>query len=130
MKKAEICWKTVNGALSIGANSKQVRFALESEGIKICEKTLFRAIESEFDMTFSEYREYRMSGTKIKLLQTAIQTALKGNVTMLIFCLKNMCGWSDKIENKIEEKPTKELIEQAKELIASYEKEKDEQPSH
>ena len=52
-------------------------------------------------MTFTDYQHKKMSGTRLKLVQKAIQMADKGNATMLIFCLKNLCKWSDKSEAEI-----------------------------
>lgn len=51
-------------------------------------------------MTFEEYHESRISRTATKLQQKALEMALNGDRTMLIFCLKNLAGWSDKQEIK------------------------------
>ncbi len=32
------------------------------------------------------------------LVRTALREAKAGNPAMLIFCLKNLCGWADKQE--------------------------------
>jgi len=73
-------------------------------------------------MTFSEYRNYMMGIVRLKIKEKITTLALGGNVTLLIFAAKNLCGWADRIENKIEEAPTKDLIQQAKDLIDAYEK--------
>ena len=52
-------------------------------------------------MTFEEYKDSKMDRTRLKLQQKAIIMANNGNATMMIFCLKNLCKWSDKIEDKI-----------------------------
>ena len=49
-------------------------------------------------MTFGEYHELRMENTATKLQQKAIEMALKGDRTMMIFCLKNLAKWADKID--------------------------------
>ena len=35
---------------------------------------------------------------KISLKGKAVTMALAGNVPMLIFCLKNLCGWADTVQ--------------------------------
>ena len=50
------------------------------------------------DMTFGEYHALRMEGTATKLQQKAIEMALAGNSTMMIFALKNLANWSDRQE--------------------------------
>ena len=55
----------------------------------------------EFGYTgFSDCREQNMVHTRLKIVQKAISMAEAGNVPMLIFSLKNLCGWVDKFENK------------------------------
>ena len=51
---------------------------------------------------FADFREQNMSYTRFALVQKAIDKATKGDNTMLIFCLKNLCGWADK-HDKIED---------------------------
>ena len=60
--------------------------------------TIIRRIKDDHGMTFSEYHNLKMQHTATKLQQKAIEQALKGNNVMLIFCLKNMAGWADKID--------------------------------
>lgn len=61
------------------------------------EDTVENRVKERYGITFSEYRDKKMSSVRLSLQQKAIQQALSGgNNTMLIFCLKNMCGWSDK----------------------------------
>lgn len=43
----------------------------------------------------TELREKRKDSLKLQLKRKAVTMALGGNVAMLIFCLKNLCGWSD-----------------------------------
>src|SRR3990167_9824498 len=75
-------------------------------------EALSRRCEKEKGMTFSEYKEKKMSHTKLRLQQKAIQKALDGDNVMLIFCLKNVCGWLDKVdmESKINLKPQLTIV--------------------
>lgn len=46
-------------------------------------------------LTFSQFRDQNMVHTRFSLVRTAIQKAEAGDNCMLIFCLKNLCGWAD-----------------------------------
>jgi hypothetical protein len=58
--------------------------------------TIERRIRDEFDLSYAEFRDENMVQTRFALVQQALNKAMKGDNTMLIFCLKNFCGWSDK----------------------------------
>ena len=58
--------------------------------------TLANKIREKHNMTFSEYREQKMAVVRRSLVAKALDMAVTGgNATMLIFCLKNLCGWTD-----------------------------------
>lgn len=65
---------------------------------KCSDKTIERYIKAHYDLTFVEFRLQRMVHTRHSLIRKALEKALGGDNTMLIFCLKNLCGWSDKHE--------------------------------
>lgn len=65
------------------------------------ENTIKNHIKKRYDMTFTQYAEKKLSRTKVKLVQKAIEQATSGNSTMLIFCLKNLCKWADKIDEQV-----------------------------
>lgn len=50
-------------------------------------------------LTFSQLRDKMSFGVRMSLLQKAISEAHRGNSALLIFSLKNMCGWSDEPSN-------------------------------
>jgi len=77
--------------------------------------TIVRRIKEDHGLTFSEYHQLKKERTATKLQQKAIELALKGNSTMMIFCLKNLAGWSDKQE--IEQKTTEKRIVEVKKAI-------------
>lgn len=122
--------KVIDTALQYGATLNEAHLSCKLSGLDVSPKTIERFINEKHNMTFGEYKNYMMGIVRLRIKEKIATLALQGNTALLIFAAKNLCGWADKIENKIEEKPTKELIEQAKELIASYEKEKDEAASH
>jgi hypothetical protein len=66
-----------------------------AEMMGCCETTLKSYIRRKFDESYSEFQDRKMSPVKIKLVQKALQMALGGDRVMLIFCLKNLCKWSD-----------------------------------
>lgn len=113
----------IDTALIYGATLSEAHLYCKMQGVDVCTKTLQRLVEEKHEMTFTEYKEYMMGYARLRVRQTIIQGAIDGNVPLAIFAAKNLCGWADKVENKIEEVPTKELIQQAKDLIATYEKE-------
>lgn len=49
--------------------------------------------------TFASFREQNMVHTRFSLVRKAISKAESGDNVMLIFCLKNLCEWSDKADN-------------------------------
>ncbi len=63
-------------------------------------QTIERRIKDECgeDMTFRQFRDEQMVHTRFNLIRNAIGKANKGDNTMLIFCLKNICDWKDKSE--------------------------------
>lgn len=65
--------------------------------------TIAKYIREHYDLTFSEFREQNMVHTRFDLVRTAMEKARRGDNVMLIFCLKNLCGWRDKFDGKPEE---------------------------
>lgn len=69
------------------------------------EDTISRHIEKIEGLSFYEFRDRYLGLTRIKLQQKAIQMALAGDRTMLIFSLKNLSGWKDSPEIMLEQEP-------------------------
>lgn len=65
---------------------------------KVNASTIERTIKRHTKLTFADFREQNMVVTRHSLIRKAIQMAESGNTAMLIFCLKNLCKWSDKHE--------------------------------
>lgn len=66
--------------------------------LDISEDTVERRIKKAFGKTFKELRELHRFPIKQKLIHRAVDMAMKGNTTMMIFCLKNYCGWTDRAQ--------------------------------
>lgn len=60
--------------------------------------TIEDTIKKEWGLTFREFREQNMVHTRLAIVRKAIEKAKSGDNVMLIFCLKNLCKWSDKGE--------------------------------
>ena len=69
---------------------------------KCSEDTIERRIKEDSGLTFAEFREQNMVHTRFNLIRKAIQKAEKGDNTMLIFSLKNLCSWKDKQKEEID----------------------------
>lgn len=68
-------------------------------------RTVQRYIKDEFNLEFKEFREMYMVHTRLNIIRKAIEKAEKGDNVMLIFCLKNLCGWRDRNEPPPQEAP-------------------------
>ena len=91
--KKELNWSELDALLQF-----KVPLSFVCDYIGVSRDTVMRRIKEEHDMTFKEYHNLRLQRTATKLQQKAIEMALTGNTTMMIFALKNMAGWSDKME--------------------------------
>ena len=92
---APFSWDKLDGILTHKASLELCSHLVECPPSTIQDHILRR-----FGSTFTQYAEKNLSKTKIKLMNKAIEMALAGNVVMLIFCLKNICGWTDKVEQE------------------------------
>lgn len=95
--KAPFNWDKLDGLLAFKSSLVVCADILECH-----ENSIKNHIKKRYDLTFTQYAEKKLSRTKVKLVQKAIEMANKGNVTMLIFCLKNICKWADKNEDVVE----------------------------
>lgn len=94
--KVEINWAELDALLQFKVS---LRFCADYMGTSI--DAIRRRIKEKHDMTFGEYHELKMERTATKLQQKAIEMALGGNTTMMIFALKNLAKWSDKEDHKV-----------------------------
>jgi hypothetical protein len=92
-KKIDLDWKELDALLQF-----KVPLYFVADYIGVSRDTIIRRIKEKYDMTYGEYHNLKMQRTATKLQQKAIEMALNGDRTMLIFCLKNMAGWTDKQE--------------------------------
>jgi len=68
---------------------------------KCTERTIDRVIEKHTGLTFGAFRDQNLVYTRFELIRDAIRKA-KHSDTMHIFCLKNLCDWSDKLKTENE----------------------------
>lgn len=87
-----IDWGKLDSLLALGATLMDC-----SDILGCSEDTIEKNLRVKFKLKFSEYREKKLSTTRVKLRQKQIDVALKGNVTMLIWLGKQMLNQSDKI---------------------------------
>ena len=64
----------------------------------VSEDTIERKIKKFAKCTFREFKLIHSGQIKIKLQEKAIEMAMSGNTSMMIFALKNLCDWVDKKE--------------------------------
>jgi methylphosphotriester-DNA--protein-cysteine methyltransferase len=95
--KIEINWDKLDSLLQFKA---PLKFC--AEYLEVSVDTIQRRIKEEKGLTFEEYAALRLNRTAVKLQQKAIEMALGGNTVMMIFALKNLAGWSDKLETKLD----------------------------
>jgi len=95
-EKSPFSWDKLDGLLAYKSS-----LLVCSDILEVSERTIRNHIKARHDMTFTEYSERKLSRTKVKLVSKAIEMATSGNTTMMIFCLKNLNKWADKIEQDI-----------------------------
>jgi len=75
------------------------------------ESTLERILLEHFEcVNMTDYKEKRKDSLKIQLKRKAVTMGLGGNVSMLIFCLKNIAGWSDNVKPVPTEDEAKNIV--------------------
>lgn len=68
--------------------------------LDVSEDTIDRYCKT-LGLTFAEFREQNMVHTRFMIIRNIIKECEKGNTTMLIYASKNLCGWTDKIQNEL-----------------------------
>ena len=65
--------------------------------------SLEKQIKKEHGCTFGEYKSRQLDFTILKLKEKMISKAANGDNTCLIFSLKNLARWSDRVEHGFDE---------------------------
>lgn len=63
--------------------------------------TIEKWVKRTHKMSFSEFRNQKMAYTRHMIVRELLEQCKKGNMTALIWCSKNLCGWSDKTDQNI-----------------------------
>ena len=95
--KAPFSWDKLDGLLAYKSSLVVCADILDCH-----ENSIKNHIKKRYGLTFTEYAEKKLSRTKVKLVQKAIEMAMAGNVSMMIFSLKNICKWSDNQDNVVD----------------------------
>jgi hypothetical protein len=63
--------------------------------------TIDRFIRDNYGQTYAEFRDAGMVHTRFEMIRRAIERS-KTSDAILIFCLKNLCGWRDRQEEEVD----------------------------
>ena len=102
--KVEVDWKILDALLQF-----KVTLNYCADYLGVSNDTIQRRCKEEKGVSFSDYHELKLQRTAVKLQQKAIEMALSGNTTMMIFSLKNLAKWADKIDHGMTEDATNGL---------------------
>lgn len=91
--RKEIDWEEVDKLLAIHANEEEVAGWFECSV-----DTIYNRCLEDHGMNFSEYYKQKRSTGRISLRRKQFQTAMNGNVSMLIWLGKQWLGQVDKQE--------------------------------
>lgn len=91
--RLEFDWHTFDTLMQFKVTKEFV-----ADYLGVCQKTIDRHLKEDKGMTYLEYNALKLQRTGLKLQQKAIEMALRGDRTMLIFCLKNISKWQDKVD--------------------------------
>lgn len=95
--KAPFSWEKLNGLLAV-----KMSLVVCAEMLGCHENSIKNHIKQRHGLTFTEYAERKLSPTKHRLVHKAIEMATSGDRVMLIFCLKNLCKWSDNPDQELD----------------------------
>lgn len=81
-------------------------------------KRINRHLQKRFDVSYVQYKKQKEDAKKTKLRQLMWHAAEKGNPAILIFLSKQILGYSDKSEQKMEiTSSDEELLSDAKKIL-------------
>jgi len=75
------------------------------------EESIVRYVKRTYGTNFVEFSNKKRGTVRMKLRHKQIQLALEGSVPLLIWCGKQYLGQSDKIEQSIDQAPTRLIID-------------------
>lgn len=91
-----INWEKLNEMLELDATA-----ALCALKLGVHKDTLIDRIKSQFNMSWEEYKTQFTDKTVHTVKAKMIEKALAGDNVCMIFVLKNLGGWVDKVESKL-----------------------------
>lgn len=94
--RKELNWEVLDSILKFGAKLMDC-----SDHLGISEDTIQDRIKEKYGITFTEYRERKLSYLRISLLKKQFDVAMQGNTSMLIWLGKQYLCQTDKEESKI-----------------------------
>lgn len=105
MVRKEIDWTKVETLASLKLSCQVVvdwiNNHTQDPDERLSHTTLERRVQEKYGMTWGQFQQAKMAGIKAQLVNKALSMAMSGDRTLLIFCLKNIVGWQDKIEETI-----------------------------
>lgn len=93
-KRIDINWDKLEGMLIFDAS-----LYVCADTLGCSHDTLERKVKQKFGQSFGEYKARMVDRTALKLKHKMITKALAGDNTCLIFSLKNLSNWCDKVEH-------------------------------
>ena len=101
--RVDFDWKVFDACVQFKVTKKFV-----ADYMGVSEDTIENRLREKHDMTYTEYNKIKLQRTGLRLQQKAIEMAMSGNATMMIFALKNVANWQDKIEQvNIDDSPVR-----------------------
>lgn len=83
------------------------------------ERTIENVVKTHFSLTFFDFREQNAVHSRLSMIRKAISKAEAGDNCMLIFCLKNLCGWKDRYDttSSVKQETTHKIDDTSKENV-------------
>jgi hypothetical protein len=104
-KRDPIPWEKINGMLMYEASLNVV-----AEVAGCSHDTLEREIKKLHGCNFTEYRQRYVDQTVLRIKTKMINKALTGDNTCMIFCLKNLAKWADRVDHSVDDSAQKTLV--------------------